>query len=70
MFNYNDCATRARAVGPDGCPAFPAWVDDGSDLSCALRDLHHLWAEYGHRDAATAAFAIVALVEQLAEVKP
>lgn len=62
MFNYNDCTTRARTVGPD---SFPAFEDDGSDIACVLRDLAHLWAEYGHRDAATAAFALVALVEQL-----
>jgi hypothetical protein len=58
-FNYNNCAARARAVGPD---SFPAFEDDGSDLSCVLRDLAHLWAEHGHRDAAVAAFVIVDLV--------
>ena len=63
MFNYNDCASRARAVGPD---SFPAFTDDGGDLACILRDLAHLVAEYGHRDAAVAAFAIVDLAHLVA----
>ena len=69
MFDYNDCAAKARTWGPDGLLMFPTFEDDGGDLALVLRDLAHL-AGLGHQDAATAAFAIVALVEQLAEVKP
>jgi hypothetical protein len=65
MFDYNDCADRARTWGPDGLLMFPPFTDDGGDLSLVLRDLAHL-AGLGHQDAATAAFALVALA---AEVK-
>jgi len=66
MFNYNDCAAKARTRGPDGHPTFPAFENDGSDMACVLRDLAHMWTA-GHQDAATAAFALVALAEQLDE---
>jgi hypothetical protein len=69
MFDYNDCADRARTWGPDGLRQFPTFEDDGGDLALVLRDLSHL-AGLGYQDAATAAFALVALAEQLAEVKP
>ena len=64
MFDYNDCAAKARTWGPDGLLMFPTFEDDGGDLALVLRDLAHMWTA-GHQDAATAAFALVALAEQL-----
>jgi len=65
-FDYNACALAARTWGPDGLLMFPSFTDDGGDLALVLRDLAHL-AGLGHQDAATAAFALVALAEQLDE---
>lgn len=63
-FNYTELRRASRRRDDEsGAHRFPAFEDDGGDLACVLSDLRHLW-EQGHLNAAVAALAILALLDE------